>query len=188
MKLHCLGDKTLLGRPAVAVVGSRQMSDYGKWVVGWVVPELVRRGWVVVSGMALGVDAESHKVCLDQGGKTMAVLASGVDVVSPKSNQWIYERVLKEGGLIVSAYKNGSQPKPERFLQRNRVMAQLVAGVIVVEGARRSGTLVTAKYALDLGKEVWAVPGRISDENSWTPNWLIDRGARPLVDFEDLAL
>lgn len=167
-------------------MGSRKMSDYGKEVIKWLVPELVNRKYVIVSGMALGVDAEVHKVCLDMGGKTIAVLASGVDVISPMVNKLIYERIIKEGSLIVSEYKNGTLPKPEQFLERNRVIAQLSTAVVVVEGAKRSGSMVTAKWALELNKDVLAVPGRVTDENSWTPNWLIAQGARILFDLSEL--
>ena len=186
MKLHCLGNADLLKAKTMAVVGSRNMSEYGKQVVAYLVPELVKRGYVVVSGMALGVDAECHRVCLDGGGKTIAVLASGVDVISPKSNKWIYERIIAEGGLVVSNYKNGTEPRPEQFLERNKIIAQLSSGVIVVEGAMRSGTIVTAKFALEMNKEVYAVPGRIMDKNSWAPNWLISQGARTLNTIDDL--
>ena len=175
--MHFLGNQNLLKEKAIAVVGSRRMSDYGKEVVGMLVPKLVARGLVIVSGMALGIDAEVHRTCLDCGGKTIAVLASGVDVVSPRSNQWIYKRIIEEGSLVVSEFENGTLPKPEQFLQRNQTIAALSMGVIVVEGAKRSGSMVTAKWALEMGKEVYAVPGRITDENSWTPNWLISQGA-----------
>ena len=175
--MHFLGNQNLLKEKAIAVVGSRRMSEYGKEVVGMLVPKLVARGLVIVSGMALGIDAEVHRTCLDCGGKTIAVLASGVDVVSPRSNQWIYKRIIEEGSLVVSEFENGTLPKPEQFLQRNQTIAALSMGVIVVEGAKRSGSMVTAKWALEMGKEVYAVPGRITDENSWTPNWLISQGA-----------
>lgn len=185
-KRYYLGDKTLLRQKSIAVVGSRNMSEYGKEVVNWLVPCLVKKGYVVVSGMALGVDAEVHKACLEAGGKTVAVLASGVDVVSPKSNEWIYNRILAEGGLIVSEYANGTQPRAIQFLERNRLVADLSSGVVVVEGAKRSGTLVTAKFALELNKEVYAIPGRLNDVNSWTPNWLLSQGARMVTSIEDI--
>ena len=172
----------------MAVVGSRKMSAYGKRVVEWLIPQLVVRGYVIVSGMALGVDAWAHNLCLDCGGKTIAVLASGVDVASPKTNEWLYDRIIASGGLIVSEHKNGTQPKPTYFLERNSVIAGLSRAVIVVEGSRRSGTLVTAKCALEQGKEVWAVPGNIFEENSFTPNWLIKNGAIPLVDVNEFIL
>lgn len=185
--LYCLGNSSLLIFPKlVAVVGSRKMSSYGKKVVGMLVPELVKREVVVVSGMALGVDAEVHRVCLECGGKTIAVLASGVDVVSPKSNGDIYESILKKDGLIISEYSDGRQASRVKFLERNRIVAGLCSIVIIVEGGKRSGTLVTARLALDYGREVWAVPGRIDDENSWTPNYLINNGAVPVFDIDDM--
>lgn len=186
-ELFCLGNKELLEeKKLVAVVGSRRMSEYGKWVIGTIVPELVKNNIVIVSGMAFGVDAEAQKVCLENGGKTMAVLASGVDVVSPEGNSWLYEMILKNGGLIVSEYKNGTEPSADKFLARNRIIAGLSLGVLVVEGAARSGAMATAADAAKYGREVWAVPGRINDENSATPNWLIKNGAKLITEVGDI--
>ena len=173
------------------MVGSRKMSEYGKWVIGEIVPELVRNNIVIVSGMAFGVDAEAQRVCVENGGKTIAVLASGVDVISPKSNRWIYEMILKNKGLIVSEYENGTEPSAEKFLVRNRIISGLSLGVLVIEGAKRSGAMATAADAAKQGREVWAVPGRINDENSATPNWLIKNGAKLVTEvgeiLEDLS-
>lgn len=186
-QLYCLGNKELLKeKRVVAVVGSRRMSEYGKWVIGKMVPELVRNNIVIVSGMAFGVDAEAQRVCIENGGKTMAVLASGVDVISPKSNRWIYEMILKNKGLIVSEYKNGTEPSAENFLIRNRIISGLSLGVLVIEGAKRSGAMATAANAAKQGREVWAVPGRIGDENSATPNWLIKNGAKLVSDVGEI--
>ena len=186
-KLFCLGNEELLKeKKLVAVVGSRKMSEYGKWVIGMMVPELVKNGIVIVSGMAFGVDAEAHRVCMENGGKTIAVLASGVDMVSPKSNQWVYEMILKNKGLIVSEYKNGTEPSAEKFLARNRIISGLSQGVLVIEGAKKSGAMNTASNAAKQGREVWAVPGRINDENSATPNWLIKNGAKLITEAEEI--
>lgn len=185
-KLYCLGDLSLLEAKSVAVVGSRQMSDYGKYAVKCFVPKLVRAGLVIVSGMALGVDSFSQEVCLNCGGKTIAVLASGVDVPSPKSNERLYHRILKEGGLIISEYPNGTRPDKDKFLERDAVMARLGLGVLVIEGRERSGTRVIARLAAEQGREVWAVPGRIDQEGSWTPNYLIKNGAGLVTKAEDI--
>jgi DNA processing protein len=186
-KLFYLGNKNLLNEEKIiAVVGSRKMSDYGKEVIGKIVPELVKNNFCIISGMAFGVDAEAQKTVLDYGGKTIAVLGSGVDVVSPKGNQWLYERILKENGLIVSEYVLGTQPSPQNFLARNRIIAGLSQGVLVIEGGKRSGTLVTAKYAIEQGKEVMAVPGRITEENSIAPNFLIKNGIQIVTEVSDI--
>lgn len=188
-EIYCLGNVDLLNEEKIiAVVGSRQMSRYGKEAINILIPELVKNNFVIVSGMALGVDAEVHKVCLENKGKTIAVLASGVDVVSPKSNEWIYKMILENNGLIISEYKNATMPQKENFLKRNRIVAGISKGVLVIEGGRRSGSLVTAKLALEQGREVMAVPGRINDENSWTPNYLIKNGAIIVTELQDVFL
>lgn len=176
-KLYTLGNTLLLKRKMIAVVGSRQMSDYGRRMVEKIVPKLVNDGWVIVSGMALGVDAWAQSVCINNGGQTVAVLASGVDQPTPASNRWLYEKILKNNGLVVSEYKNGTEPNRSMFLARNRVIARLSTAVVVIEGRKQSGTLVTAKAAVEMGREVWAVPGKITDEGSFAPNYLIKNGA-----------
>ncbi|RLC35288.1 DNA-protecting protein DprA [Candidatus Shapirobacteria bacterium] len=185
-RLYCLGDVSLLNYPkTVAVVGSRQMTDYGKVMVNKIVPELVKNDWLVVSGMALGIDAEAHYACIKAGGKTTAVLASGVDVVSPQANKWIYDLILKKGGLIVSEKKLGQPANRQSFLPRNRIIAGLSQGVLVVEASRRSGTLATASQAAKQGREVMAVPGRVTDKNSGGVNWLIKNGAGVVETAKD---
>ena len=186
-RLYCLGNVELLkGKKMLAVVGSRNISEYGKRVVGKMVPEFVKAGITIVSGMALGVDTEVQKVCIGSGGKTIAVLASGVDVVSPMSNKWLYELILKSNGLIVSEFSDGVSPSPEKFLARNRIISGLTSGVVVIEGSVRSGTLVTARLAAEQGREVWAVPGRMDETNSVAPNYLIKNGANIVIDAQEI--
>lgn len=179
-KIYCLGNVELLNRSCVAVVGSRQMSDYGKEVIYKIVPMLAKK-FVIVSGMAFGVDAEVGRVCVENGGQTIAVLAGGVDVVSPRGNQWLYDLILKNGGLIVSEWPDKTEPKKENFIRRNRIISGLCWGVVVIEGGKHSGSLATARIAAEQGREVYAVPGRITDPNSWTPNFLIKNGANSLT-------
>lgn len=186
-KLYCLGNTELLKeRGLLAVVGSRNMSEYGKRMVNKLVPEFVKAGITIVSGMALGVDAEAQKVCIENGGKTIAVLASGVDVASPVSNKWLYEMILKNDGLIVSEFENGTWPSADKFLQRNRIVSGLSKGTVVIEGSHRSGTLVTARLAAEQGREVWAVPGRVEDTNSAAPNYLIRNGANIVIEAQEI--
>jgi len=186
-RLYCLGNiKLLKNSKVLAVVGSRKMTEYGRSVVSKLVPEIVKAGVTIVSGMALGVDAEAQKICIENGGTTIAVLASGVDVVSPMSNKWLYEKILQNQGLIVSEYANGMQASPDKFLARNRIISGLAKGVVVVEGSQRSGTLVTARLAANQGREVWAVPGRMDDINSATPNYLIKNGAEILTEATEI--
>ncbi|HEX8923602.1 MAG TPA: DNA-processing protein DprA [Patescibacteria group bacterium] len=185
--IYSLGNMELLNyEKIIAVVGSRKMSQYGNEAVEWLVPQLVKSGWVIVSGMAFGVDAQVQDCCIKNGGKTIAVLASGANVISPKSNKWLYDKILENKGLIISEQGWGKEPKREFFLKRNRIVTGLSLGVIVVEGGCRSGTLVTAKLALEQGREVWCIPGRIFDENSYCPNFLISNGANLLNNIEDI--
>lgn len=186
--LYCLGEEGLLKEAMIAVVGCRDISFYGERVIKKLVPQLVRRGLVIVSGMAFGVDAMVHEACIQSGGKTIAVLASGPDMPTPKGNTWIYKKILDNGGLIVSEKAFGQHPTREDFLKRNRIVAGMSQGVLVVEGKCRSGSMVTAKIALDLGRDVWAVPGRIDEANSWTPNYLIKNGAGLVTEAEDLGI
>lgn len=187
MKLYTLGNKLLLKeKKLIAVVESREMSEYGKKMIEKFVPDIVAEGYVIVSGMAFGVDAWAHKIALDNKGGTIAVLASGVDVISPKGNTWIYDRILVENGLIVSKFPNGTIPKPVSFLQRNEVLVDLVSKVLVIEGDNHSGALVTAKMACDKGKDVYCIPGRIGDINSFTPNFLIKNGAQMVTEIDDI--
>ena len=171
-RLYCLGDVDLLSRDCLAVVGSRLMTDYGRRVVRRLIPILSKK-YIIVSGMAFGVDAEVHRVCVESGGKTIAVLASGVNVPSPQSNRWVYELILKNGGLITSEWGEDTRPRKESFVRRNRIISGICRGVVVVEGGKHSGTLATARLAAEQGREVWAVPGRVDDTNSWATNYLI---------------
>ncbi len=188
IRLYYVGDKELLNsNKIVAMVGSRQMSEYGKEVVESLVPKMVKKGMVLASGMAFGVDAEVHSACIESGGKTIAVLASGPDLATPRGNAWLYEKILKSGGLVLSEKSFGVKPVSRNdFLARNRILALISKGVVVVEGGERSGCKNTAKVAVEMGKEVGAVPGRIVDENSKTSSWLLKNGAVLVENNEDI--
>ena len=186
-EIFCLGNIELLKeKKVVAIVGSRQISEYGKEVINKIVPELARNDFVIVSGMAYGVDAEVQKVCVDNKGKTVAVLAGGVDVVSPWGNKWLYEKILKNDGLVVSEWSEGTKPDRLNFLMRNRIISGLSLGVVVIEGSEKSGTRVTVRLAAEQGREVMAIPGRVGDINSFTPNYLIKNGAALVTEASDI--
>jgi DNA processing protein len=186
-KLDFLGNRELLQEnKLIAVVGSREMSVYGQRMIEILIPQLVEKGWVIVSGMAFGVDAWSHKIALDNKGGVIAVLASGVDMPTPKGNYWLYERILKENGLIVSLQKKGQMPKPIDFLKRNEIIADLCQKVLVIEGDNHSGVLVTARMAVEKNKEVYCLPGRVGDKNSFAPNFLIKNGANLVMEVDDI--
>jgi DNA processing protein len=186
--MYYLGNRELLKeKKFIGVVGSREMSVYGQKMIDDLVPKLVKKGWVIVSGMAFGVDAWAHKITLDNKGKAIAVLASGVDIPTPKGNKWIYDRILKENGLIVSLQKRGQMPKPVDFLKRNEVVADICQKILVIEGDNHSGVLVTARMAIEKNKEVYCLPGRVGDKNSFAPNFLIKNGANVVMEVGDIT-
>jgi DNA processing protein len=185
--IYCLGNTELLQHnKKIAIVGSRMMSRYGQEAIKILVPELVKNDFCVVSGMAFGIDAEVHKVCLDYGGKTIAVLASGVNVVSPKGNEKIYKEILYKDGLIISEYPDSTNPQKMNFVKRNRIISGLAFGVLIIEGNNKSGTLTTGKMAVEQGKEVMAIPGRINEPNSFAPNYFIKNGAYIITEPKDI--
>jgi DNA processing protein len=159
--LYYMGDKDLLKcDKLVAMVGSRRMSEYGKSVIEKLVPQMVKKGMVIVSGMAFGVDAWVQNTCVENGGKTIAVLASGPDKPTPMSNAWLYEKILRSGGLVVSTKDFGKEVGSKYdFLERNRIVAMISKAVVVVEGGERSGSVNTARTAVEMGIEVGAIPG-----------------------------
>ncbi|MBR6585198.1 MAG: DNA-processing protein DprA [Firmicutes bacterium] len=184
-KLYCTGDVKLLGKPSLAVVGSRKCSEYGRRVAIKTGSEAARNNLVVVSGMAKGIDSFGHLGALNAGGKTIAVLGCGVDVCYPKENRKIYERIAAEG-LIISEYPPGTEPAPYTFPQRNRIISGLSAATVVVEAGTNSGALITAEIAAAQGREVFAVPGNITSQYSLGTNKLIADGARPIAVIDDI--
>ena len=163
-------------KKTVAIVGARRCSSYGKKIAFELGKALAQNGFTVISGMALGVDTASHQGCLAGGGKTIAVLGSGVDVIYPKQNNILYEEIVKNGAII-SEYPMGIQPLPENFPRRNRIVAGLADTIVVVEAKEKSGSLITADLALDQGKDIYVVPGRIGDTLSSGCNKLAAQGA-----------
>jgi DNA processing protein len=184
--LYTAGRVGLLRRPAVAVVGSRRCSSYGRWAARTLARGLSRRGICVVSGMAFGIDAAAHEGALEGDGGTVAVLGGGPERSSPASLGHLYSR-LREDQLVLSEFAPGTQPRPEFFPRRNRIVAGLSRGVVVVEAARRSGALITAHLALETGKDVFAVPGPIDSPSSAGTNQLIRDGAAPVLGDRDVA-
>lgn len=179
--LFTRGRRELLLGPCVAVVGSRRATAYGRRVAGALGAGLAMRGRCVVSGMAIGIDAEAHRGALP--GPTAAVLGSGVDVPSPAGNTRLYREILKHG-VIVSEFAPGTRAEPGHFPRRNRIIAALATDVVVVEASRRSGALITVDHALELGREIHAVPGPIDRATSEGTNRLIAQGAGIVVDAE----
>lgn len=177
--------RELLEGPCVAVVGSRACSSYGAGVAESVGRSLAAAGVVVVSGLARGIDAAAHRGALAAGGTTLAVLGCGIDRDYPASNAGLARRIA-ETGLIVSEYGAGVEPAPWRFPARNRIVAGLSAATVVVEARERSGALITADFALEEGREVFAVPGPITVASSAGSNGLLRLGAAPLLEPADV--
>ena len=175
----------LLARPAVAIVGARSCSSYGAQVARGLARELAAVGVVVVSGLARGIDGEAHRGALAGGGITVAVLGCGIDRDYPRSHAELARRIAEEG-LVVSEYPPGVEPAPWRFPARNRIIAGLARATVVVEARERSGALITADFALELGRDVFAVPGEITAALSAGTNDLLRQGAAPLLSADDI--
>lgn len=180
------GDVSILAEPGIAVVGTRHPSVYGSGMAQMLSRELAARGMVILSGMARGVDTEAHKGALDARGKTVAVWGTGIDVIYPKENKRLAEQILMYGGCILSEYPLGTFPAPQNFPVRNRILSGMSVGVLVIEAAEHSGTRITARCAMEQNRDVYAVPGNVTNKGSWTPNTLIKQGARLTATWEDV--
>ncbi len=183
--LYCLGDPSVLRRPAIAVVGSRRCSLYGKEITEKITRELSSLGICIVSGLARGIDSNAHRGALENGGATVAVLGSGVDVIYPRENRRLYQRVCEQG-CVISEFRCGSFPAPQNFPIRNRVISGLCYGTVIAEAAEFSGSLITARLTLEQNRELWAVPGNITSPGSYGPNYLIKQGAKIVLDIQDV--
>jgi DNA processing protein len=184
--LFAVGEELPGDAPCVAVVGARKASSYGRWAAETIGEELARRGVVVVSGAAYGVDGHAHLGCLKAGGFTVAVLGCGIDRVYPPEHAGLLRRITSSGCLL-SEYHPGDGPLPWRFPHRNRIIAGLSHAVVVVEASRKSGALITADMALEEGREVMAVPGPIGSALSQGTNQLIQKGAKLVMAVEDIC-
>ncbi len=183
--LYAQGKIELLKTRCLAIVGSRAATAYGRRVAFSFSETLARNTVTIVSGLALGIDSESHKGALHAGGETIAVLGCGLDVVYPKQNSTLYEQI-RRNGLLLSEYPLGTQPEGFRFPARNRIIAGVSSGVVVVEAARKSGSLITAEMALDFGREIFAVPGQVDSFKSEGTHWLLREGAQLVVSATDI--
>jgi DNA processing protein len=185
--LFARGRVELLDSISVAVVGTRRPTPYGLAVAERLSADLAHAGLTIVSGMARGIDSAAHKGALAAEGETVAVLGCGVDIVYPSENRKLAADIAAKG-LIISEFPMGSVAFPQNFPIRNRIISGLSAGVLVVEGAQYSGSAITAKLAMDQGREVFAVPGNITSKPSWGPNLLIKQGARLVQDWNDVVV
>jgi DNA processing protein len=187
-KLFVAGDQfsTLFSRPRVTVIGSRKVSAYGKAVTAQLTQELARAGVVIISGLAIGIDSLAHQAALEAGTPTIAVLPSSIAEVYPHSHYRLAQQIVEQGGALVSEYPEGAPIYKTNFIARNRIASGLADAVLIIEAAQKSGTLHTARFALEQGKEVLAVPGNITSPNSEGTNNLIKAGATPVTTAEDV--
>lgn len=182
------GSLPCLHRPGVAFVGARQATASGRQLTRHLAGELARMGFVIVSGLALGIDGAAHEACLETGGHTVAVLGSGLTHIYPADHQPLAEAMIAQGSLILSEWPPDWPPKPHHFPIRNRLISGLSHAVIVVEATHRSGSLITARHALDQGRHLFAVPGPITSKNAQGPNGLIARGEAQLLESAETVL
>ncbi len=185
--LYVKGNAELLNRHAIAIVGTRRPTPYGNQMAQRLARDLAARGLVIVSGLARGIDATAHKGALGSvQGATVGVLGCGADVIYPKENRKIFAEI-EERGAIISEFPMGTFPAPQNFPIRNRIIAGMARGVVVVEGAQYSGSLITARLAMDSGREVFAVPGNATQPASFGPHQLIKQGAKLVASWEDVV-
>jgi DNA processing protein len=181
------GDPQLLSAlHPVAVVGTRRISDYGRQVLQEIIPPLVQAGVTIVSGLAHGIDGLAHEIALQHGGKCIAVLGNGLDIIYPSAHRNLARDILTSGGAIVSELPPGMGPLPQFVPARNRIISGLSKATIVVEAKEKSGSLITAQFALEQNRDVYAVPGNIFSENQQGTNQLIAQGAYPLLSAQQL--
>ena len=180
------GNAEVLSRPGIAVVGTRQPTPYGSGMAEKLSHDLAMRRLVILSGMARGVDTCAHKGAIEARGTTVAVWGTGIDVVYPKENKLLAERIVATGGTIVSEYPLGTFPAPQNFPIRNRILSGISVGVLVIEAGENSGTRITARCAMEQNRDVYAVPGNVTTRNAWGPNTLIKQGAKLTATWEDV--
>jgi len=184
--LYVRGDVEVLTKPGIAMVGTRHPTPYGSGMAERLACDLAAQGLVIISGMARGVDTASHRGAIAAKGKTLAVFGTGVDVIYPKENSRLSEQILALGGALISEFPLGTFAAPQNFPIRNRILSGMSFGVLVVEAAEYSGTRITARCALEQNREVFAVPGNVTNKNSWGPNTLIKQGAKLVATWEDV--
>ena len=184
--LYVQGNPEVLTQPGIAMVGTRHPTPYGSGMAERLGCDLAAQGLVIISGMARGIDTASHRGAISAKGKTIAVFGTGVDVIYPKENSRLSEQIVALGGALISEFALGTHPAPQNFPIRNRILSGMSVGVLVVEAAEYSGTRITARCALEQNRDVFAVPGNVTNKNSWGPNTLIKQGAKLIATWEDV--
>jgi DNA processing protein len=184
--LYVRGNDAVISQPGIALVGTRHPTPYGSGMAERLSCDLAARGLVIFSGMARGIDTAGHRGAIAAKGKTVAVWGTGVDVVYPKENARLADQIIALGGAVISEFPIGTFAAPQNFPIRNRIISGISLGVLVVEAAEYSGTRITARCALEQNREVFAVPGNVTNKGSWTPNTLIKQGAKLVATWEDV--
>lgn len=184
--LYVKGNKTILNEKSVAIVGCRICTKYGENIAKKLAYNLSLNNINIISGLARGVDSFAHKGSLAGKGKTIAVVGCGLDRVYPEENIGLFNEIIKNNGVIVSEYIIGTKPLAKNFPRRNRIISGISNGVIVVEAREKSGTLITVDFALEQGKNIYAVPGNIDNQNAYGTNELIKQGAKVVTEVEDI--
>lgn len=184
--LYVKGNKKILNEFGLAMIGCRENSDYGKQVATAIAKGLAKQKIITISGLAKGIDCISHKATLQAGGKTIAVIGSGLDIIYPYENKNLANEIIKTGGALVSEYPLGVKPEKIHFPARNRIISGLSSGIIVIEAKKKSGTMTTVDFALEQGKNVFAIPGNITNQNAEGTNELIKQGAKCVTCMQDI--
>lgn len=184
--LYVRGNVEAIGLPGIAVVGTRHPTPYGLGMAERLSCDLAARGLVIFSGLARGVDAAAHRGAINAKGKTVAVFGTGVDVIYPKENTRLTEQLIALGGALISEFPMSTFAAPQNFPIRNRIISGISVGVLVIEAAEYSGTRITSRCALEQNRQVFAVPGNVTNKNSWGPNTLIKQGAKLTATWEDV--
>ena len=187
INLYIRGDKSILNMPNFAIVGCREATDYGKKIAEEFGFKLSKNGFNIVSGLARGIDSFSHLGAVKAKQKTIAVLGNGLDTIYPKENLKLSEDILNLGGAIISEYPLGTPPSKKNFPARNRIISGIRNGILVVEAKEKSGTMITLDFALEQGRDVFAIPGNIDSENSFGTNEVIKQGAKLVTTWEEIV-
>ena len=186
--IYIKGNKNILNQSMIGIIGCRQASEYGIKTAKYFSYNLSKKGIIIVSGLAKGIDSFSHIGTINANGKTIAVVGNGLDIVYPKENYYLEKQIIKKEGAIISEYPLGTEPEKINFPARNRIISGISKGVIVVEAKRKSGTLITVDFALEQGRDVYVVPGNINSINSVGTNDLIKQGARLVTNYEEIEV
>ena len=185
-QLYVEGNSDLLNQTSIAIVGSRKATEYGKKYAAVFAKKLAKAGISIVSGMATGIDSIAHIYSMKEEGKTIAVLGSGFDHIYPRENYYLYQKILQNGGCVITEYPPETEVDMANFPRRNRMISGLALGVLVVEARKRSGSTITAKYAIQQKKEVFCIPNKLGEKTGYSPNLLIKNGANLVTCPEDI--